>query len=409
MRGVQIILKKLSRRDRMNHKAFYEINKVSHFFSPRKIVLGKDAVKKVGDEVKTLGGSKAIIVTDPGLVSAGFVKLVEDALHEAQIEVGIFDKVEPEPPAHIVDECAKMVRQGRYEVVIGLGGGSSLDIAKGASMMATHQGAILDYVGAETFYKLGLPKILVPTTAGTGSEVTRSVVVADERDNTKRVVSSSLAIAEVAILDPMLTLSMPPEVTANTGMDALVHAIESYVSVNTTPFTEILAIEAISLIAHNLPTAYSKGSDVTARYHMLLAANIAGLAFGSGGLGAVHALSYVIGSECHMSHGRSNAIMLPHVMDFNKTGNLQKFARIAEAMGEKVEELPLYEAAERSVEAVKKLLTMVQIPFRLSQHGISRDDLPSLVAGGMKQARLFVPNPRDLTEKDVRTIYEKAF
>jgi alcohol dehydrogenase class IV len=192
-------------------------------------------------------------------------------------------------------------------------------------------------------------------------------------------------------------------------MDALVHAIESYVSVNTTPFTEILAIEAISLIAHNLPTAYSKGSDVTARYHMLLAANIAGLAFGSGGLGAVHALSYVIGSEYHMSHGRSNAIMLPHVMDFNKTGNLQKFAKIAEAMGEKVEGLPLYEAAERSVEAVRRLLSMVQIPFRLSQYGISRGDLPRLVAGGMRQARLFVPNPRDLTEGDVKTIYEKAF
>jgi alcohol dehydrogenase class IV len=276
-------------------------------------------------------------------------------------------------------------------------------------MMATHPGAILDYVGAETFHKPGLPKILIPTTAGTGSEVTRSVVVADERDNIKKVISSSLAIPEVAILDPMLTLSMPPDVTANTGMDALVHAIESYVSVNTTPFAEILAIEAIRLIAHNLPLAYSKGSDVTARYNMLLSANLAGLAFGSGGLGAVHALSYVIGSEYHMSHGRSNAIMLPHVMDFNKSGNLQKFARIAEAMGENVEGLSMYEAAEKSVEAVKKLLNMVQIPFRLSQHGIAIDDLPRLVAGGMKQARLFVPNPRDLTEEDVRTIYEKAF
>ena len=276
-------------------------------------------------------------------------------------------------------------------------------------MMATHPGAILDYLGAETFHKPGLPKILIPTTAGTGSEVTRSVVVADEGDNTKKVISSSLAIPEVAILDPMLTLSMPPDVTANTGMDALVHAIESYVSVNTTPFTGILAIEAIRLIAYNLPAAYSKGSDVKARYHMLLAANIAGLAFGSGGLGGVHALSYVIGSEYHMPHGRSNAIMLPHVMDFNKTGNLRRFAEIAEAMGENVEGPPLYEAAERSVEAVKKLLSMVEIPFRLSLHGIARDDLPRLVTGAMKQARLFVPNPRDLTEKDVRTIYEKAF
>ena len=393
----------------MNHKAFYEIDKVSNFFSPRKIVLGKNTVKKVGEEAKILGGSKAIIITYPGLVSAGYVKLVEDALHEKQIDVGIYDRVEPEPPARMVDECAKVIREGRYDVVIGLGGGSSLDIAKGSAIMATHPGAILDYVGMDTLHKPGLPKILIPTTAGTGSEVTRSVVISDERENTKKVVASSFLTGEVAILDPMLTLSMPPDVTANTGMDALVHAIESYVSVNATPFSEILAIEAINLIAHHLPLAYSKGSDVTARYNMLLAADIAGLAFGSGGLGAVHGLSYVIGSEYHMSHGRSNAIMLPHVMDFNKTGNLQKFAKIAEAMGENVERLSPYEAAEKSVAAVKKLLNTVQIPFRLSQQGISRDDLPKLVEGGMKQARLFVPNPRDLTQEDVRSIYEKAF
>ena len=377
----------------MNCAAFCEINKVSQFFSPRKIVLGKGTVKRVGEEAKTFGGSKAMIVTDPGLISAGVVKLVEDALHEAHIEVGIFDKVEAEPSAHIVDECAKRVRQGRCQVVIGLGGGSSLDVSKGAAMMATHPGAILDYLGAETFHKPGLPKILIPTTAGTGSEVTRSVVVADEGDNTKKVISSSLAIPEVAILDPMLTLSMPPDVTANTGMDALVHAIESYVSVNTTPFTGILAIEAIRLIAYNLPVAYSKGSDVKARYHMLLAANIAGLAFGSGGLGGVHALSYVIGSEYHMPHGRSNAIMLPHVMDFNKTGNLRRFAEIAEAMGENVEGLPLYEAAERSVEAVKKLLQHGGDPFQTFSARDSKRRFTQVSDGGHEAGKAVCPQP----------------
>lgn len=388
---------------------FYEINKVSNFFSPKKIVLGTNIVNKVGDEVKTLGRSKALVVTDPGLVSAGLAERVKDALHDTQIEVGVFDKVEPEPPARIVDECAKVIREGMYDVVIGLGGGSSLDIAKGSAIMATNPGAILDYVGFETVHKPGLPKILIPTTAGSGSEVTRSLVVTDEQENTKKVISSIFVIAEVAMLDPMLTLSMPPDVTANTGMDALVHAIESYVSVITTPFAEILAIEAISLVAHNLPSAYSKGTDVTARYNMLLAANIAGLAFASGRLGAVHGLAYVLGNEYHIPHGRSNAIMLPHVMDFNKTGNLQKFVKIAEAMGENVEGLSMYEAAEKAVEAAKKLLNAVKIPFRLSEYGISRDDLPKLVEGGMKQARLFIPNPRDLTEEDVKSIYENAF
>jgi alcohol dehydrogenase class IV len=257
--------------------------------------------------------------------------------------------------------------------------------------------------------KPGLPKILIPTTAGTGSEVTRVFVLTDERDQTKKTIGSTFAVPEVAILDPMLTLSMPPHITANTGMDALVHAIESYVSAITTPYAEILAIEAISLIAHNLPLAYSKGNNLIARYNMLLASNIAGLAFGSSRTGAVHGLAYVIDIDYHLPHGRANAIMLPHVMNFNKTGNLRKFAKIGEAMGENVEGLSVYEAADRSIEAVKNLLQAVQIPFRLSQYGISSDDLPKLVEGGMKQARLFVPNPRDLTPEDVRSIYESAF
>lgn len=391
------------------NEAFYEVHKISNFFSPKKIILGQNTIAKVGDEVKTLGGNRAMIVTDPGIVSAGYAKLVEDALHAQGIDTGIFDRVEPEPPAGLVAECVKMIREGKCDIVIGLGGGSPLDVAKGASIMVTNPGTIVDYAGIDLVHKAGLPKVLIPTTAGTGSEATRSIVVTDERDNTKKSIASSFAIPDVAILDPMLTLSMPPYITANTGMDALVHAIESYVSATTTPYAETLAIEAIGLIGHNLPLAYSKGNNVIARFNMLLAANMAGLAFASSRLGAVHGLAYVIDIAYHLPHGRANAVMLPHVMNFNKTANLRKFARIAEAMGENVEGLSTYEAAEKSIEAVKNLLNAVQIPFRLSQYGISRDDLPKLVEGGMKQARLFIPNPRDLTLEDVRTIYENAF
>jgi alcohol dehydrogenase class IV len=391
------------------NQAFYEIHKIINFYSPKRIILGQNAVGKVGEETKALGSRRAIIVTDPGIVSAGYAKVVEDSLRAKQIEVGLFDQVEPEPPAGLVARCSQMIREGKYDLVIGVGGGSSLDVAKGASLMVTNPGTILDYAGMEIVSKPGLPKILIPTTAGTGSEVTRVLVLTDERDKTKKTIGSTFAVPEVAILDPMLTLSMPSHITANTGMDALVHAIESYVSAITTPYAEILAIEAISLIAHNLPLAYSKGNNLIARYNMLLASNIAGLAFGSSRTGAVHGLAYVIDIDYHLPHGRANAIMLPHVMNFNKTGNLRKFAKIAEAMGENVEGLSVYEAADRSMEAVKNLLQAVQIPFRLSQYGISRDDLPKLVEGGMKQARLFVPNPRDLTPEDVRSIYESAF
>jgi len=390
-------------------RSYYEAEKVSVFLSPNKIIVGKGAARKVGEEAKALGSKRALIVTDPGVVKAGLIEVIEESLRSERIKVGIFDKVEAEPPARIVDECAQMVREGKYDIIIGIGGGSSLDTAKGAAILATNKGKVLDYVGVDTVPKRGLPKILVPTTAGTGSEVTRVFVITDEAENTKKVVYSNFNLADVAILDPLLTISMPPFVTADTGLDALVHAIEAFVSVNATPFSDILAIEAISLIAHNLPVAYAKGNDIEARYNMLLAANIAGLAFTSGGLGAVHGLAYVLGTQYHMSHGRSNAIMLPHVMKFNLIGNLAKYARIAEAMGEEIEGLSLYEAAQKAVEAVEKLLNAVNIPYRLSEYKIPRSDLPKLVVGGMKQSRLFVPNPRDLSEDDVRKIYEEAF
>lgn len=390
-------------------RAFMEIDKVSQFLSPNKTLLGKGVVQQLGKEVSALGGHKVLVVTDPGVLKAGMIEIVEKVLVSEGIKMGLFDKVEPEPPVRIVDACAQTITEGAYDLVIGVGGGSALDVAKGAAAVAPNKGKVLDYVGIDTIPKRGLPKILIPTTAGTGSEATRVFVMTDETDNTKKVVYSNFLLSDVAMLDPMLTVSMPRGVTADTGLDALVHAIEAYVSVNTTPFAEILAREAISLIAHNLPIAFSKGSNVQARYNMLLAANLGGAAFTSGGLGAVHGLAYVLGTDYHMAHGRSNAIMLPHVMSFNMTGNLEKYADIAQAMGENVEGLSLYEAAGKSVDAVKKLLTAVNIPFDLSSYGIPEGDLTKLVEGGLKQSRLFAPNPRDLSEEDVKNIYKGAF
>jgi alcohol dehydrogenase class IV len=201
---------------------------------------------------------------------------------------------------------------------------------------------------------------------------------------------------------------MPPGVTADTGMDALVHAMETYVSRLATPFSDILALEAIRLIGEYLPVAYAKAENMEARYHMSLAATLAGLAFSSGGLGAVHALAYVLGTEYHMPHGRTNAIMLPYVVDYNKIGDPARYARMAQAMGENIDGLSDLQAAERLVARLHQLLADIGIPDRLGAYGISADDLPGLVAGGMRQRRLFVPNPRDLTEEDVTKIYRSA-
>ncbi|MGO8880032.1 MAG: iron-containing alcohol dehydrogenase [Desulfomonilaceae bacterium] len=387
----------------------YNIDKTSVFLSCKKVILGKEVVSTVGSEAAKMGATKALIVTDPGVVRADLVKLVEEPLKSQGIHAEVFYKVEPEPPARMIDACAEIVRGGGFNLIIGLGGGSSLDTAKAAAILAINPGSVMDYVGVDTVPRRGLPNILIPTTAGTGSEATRVFVVTDESTNTKKVVYSDFLISDISILDPMLTLSMPPAVTADTGIDALAHAIEAYVSVNSTPFAEILALKAIELIAHNLPKAYAKGTNVTARYNMLLAANMGGSAFTSGGLGAVHGLAYILGTEYHMSHGRSNGIMLPHVMNFNKVGNLEKYARIAVAMGEQTDGLALYESADKAVGAVKKLLDAIDFPYKLSAYTIKESDLPKLVEGGMAQARLFVPNPRDLTKMDVEKIYQSAF
>jgi len=383
---------------------------ITHVFrSPNRILFGIDAVKGVATEVKQLGGSKVLVVTDPGVVEAGLVEPIKGSLDSENIPFSLYDKVEPEPPARVVEECSQYLRDQNCDLIIGVGGGSSLDVAKGASIMATNEGSVLSFAGMELVPNRGLPKILIPTTAGTGSEVTRVFVITDEASHVKKAVFSSYVLSDVAIVDPMMTLSMPPKVTADTGVDALVHAIETYVAFTATPFSDLLAIEAIALIAENLTKAFAKGQNVEARYNMSLAATISGLAFGSGGLGAVHSLSNPLGIEFHLTHGRTNAIMLPHVMSFNLIGNPTRFAEIAEAMGEEVEGLSPMEAAPLAVEAVKELLSHLKIPIQLRDYDISEKDIPKLVEGAMRASHLFMPNPRDLTKEDVEQIYRMAW
>jgi alcohol dehydrogenase len=387
---------------------YYELEKTSTLLAPNKTMLGKGIVGETGREIKILGGSRALIVTDPGVMTTGLVSFVEDALKSEGIDFEIYDRVEAEPPARVVDEATEVAKKGKFDVIVGFGGGSSLDVAKGVAAMATNSGKVIDHVGVNMFSQRGLPKILIPTTAGTGSEATWVCVVTDEEENTKKSLYSHLLLPDVAILDPCVTASMPPAITAATGFDALVHAIESYVSVNATPYTRIMANEAMRLIAINLPVAYGKGNDIRARYNMLLASNLAGMAFTSGGLGACHGLAYPLGTEFHMPHGKSNALMLVHVMAFNFMASVERYAEVAVAMGENIDGLGMYEAAAKSVDAVKKLLAVTNISSKLSDYGVSEKDVPILVQGGLKQSRFYVPNPRNLTVDDIEAIYRRA-
>jgi len=382
--------------------------KICNFLSPNKIIFGIGAVDQIAKEIKSLGRKHPLIVTDPGVVEFGLLKQVEDVLKSDKMDVGIYQKVVPEPPSHLVGECAQLVRDNSYDLIVGIGGGSSLDIAKGVAIMSTNSGNVLDYAGSDLVPRAGLPMILMPTTAGTGSEATRVFVVTDEKDHNKKTVFSNYVLPNVAIVDPALTQSMPLTVTADTGIDALVHAIESYVSANANPFSDILAIEAIRLVAENLYPAYAKANNLSARTGMSLAATLAGMAFTSGGLGAVHALAYPLGTMFHLSHGRSMAVMLPYIIDYNRIGNLEKYRNVAAAMGVKIEGLSEYDVSEALINAVQRLLSILQIPAKLKDYGVQEKDIPNLVTGAMKQARLFVPNPRDLRENDIEGIYRKA-
>jgi alcohol dehydrogenase len=314
----------------------------------------------------------------------------------------------PEPPSRLVGEGAQMVRDGRCDIVVGFGGGSSLDVAKGISLMSTNPGNVLDYAGVDLVPHPGRPMILIPTTAGTGSEVTRVFVVTDERDQSKQAVFSNYVLPNLALVDPALTKSMPLTVTADTGIDALVHAIESYVSLNANPFSDPYALKAIRLVAENLYMAYAKGGNLKARTGMSLAATLAGMSFTSAGVGAIHGLAYPLGTLFHMSHGRSMAVMLPYVVEYNRTGNLDRYKDVAEAMGINTPTLSPYESSQALTAMLRRLLNDLNISAKLTDYGIREADIPSLVGGAMKQTRLFVANPRDLREEDIRNIYMKA-
>ena len=387
-----------------------EIASMIHCFSsPQKVHFGLNSIKNLGVEGKILGGSKAIIVTDLGMMKSGLVEQIGSCLEASGISYVIFDQVKADPPVRVVEECVRWIKEKKVDIVVGVGGGSSLDTAKGAAIMAGNLGTILDYSGNDLVPKAGLPKILVPTTAGTGSEVTRVLIVTDEKAGMKKAIYSDHALAEVAIVDPMLTLSMPSSVTVDTGLDALVHAIETFVAKTATPFSDMLALEAIRLIVKNLPAAYAKGDFLEARYGMALGSLMAGFAFGSGGLGAVHALAYPLASEYHLTHGRSNAAILLHVMAFNLTGSVERYGKIGEAMGVPLEGLPPFNMAQASLAEVSNLFSQLNVSMQLRDYGIPKEGISRLVQEAMKFSRLFVPNPRNLTQSDIEKIYNDAW
>jgi len=401
------------------------------FCIPQVIKFGEGAVEEVGYEVKRLGGSKALLVTDAGIVEAGISEKVERLLKDSQVEVKVWDKVEPEPSIEVYRKCYDYAKDKGFEVIVGLGGGSAMDVGKAVGMFLEYRGDPLDYVAPPTgkgkkYAGPGIPKIAVPTTSGTGSEVSPTVVISLPEKKLKVGISDNHQRPQVAIVDPLLTVDMPPGVTAASGMDALCHAIECYttrgyarksrpsspaerpVYNGATPLTDICVIEAIELAGKYLRRAVNNGYDIEARKGMSLASLLAGIAFTNAGITAVHAMAYPVGGRFHTAHGVTNALLLPYVMQFNAAGDAPKFAHIAELLGEDVEGLSLKEAAKKAALAARELALDIGIPKSLKEFGCREEDAPHLAEETLKIQRILVGNPRRVTLEDLEKMFDKA-
>lgn len=381
---------------------------ITRFRTPN-IIFGMDTVAQIPEEIKKLGGKRVFIVTDKGVVEAGLLEKVVEPLKTEKLMFQVFAQVEPEPPIENLLEAHRMAKSAGVDVFVGLGGGSSMDVTKVASALMTQEADVRDLFGVEKVTKPGFPTIMVPTTSGTGSEVTRMAVFTDKQENLKKVVSSHAITANVAIVDPMLAVTMPPKVTASTGIDAFIHAVESYVALNASPLTDPMALEATRLIAENLGPAVANGQDFQARYNMALGSLMAGITLNNAGVGAVHALAYPVGAEYHVPHGIANVVTFTQTMEYISMANVPKFVRLAEVMGEPVEAISPREGAVRGIKAMGDLVEAIGLPHSLRDIGVDRDKIPSMAEAAFKEKRLLGNTPRQLTEEDIGKIFENAF
>lgn len=382
--------------------------------SPERIHVGPGVVSELSEFVATEDISRALIVTDRGVREAGVLEPVQAALTASDVSFSIYDGVEPEPKLRMAAEAADRITTEETPLVVGVGGGSSLDVAKFASVLAAHDTPIRDLLGMQNVRGPGGPVALVPTTAGTGSEVTHIGVFADEQDDgAKKVVYSPHLFSDISLIDPTLTATLPAAVAAETGMDALTHAIEAYVTRLRNPYTDLLAQGAIELIGENLRDAVHNGpTNEGARHAMSLAAMLGGKAFVNSGLGAVHALTYPLGMQCDLGHGRANAILLPYVMAYNVPSEPKRFADIARWLGvEPKSKESESDLAQRGVDRIFALLDDVDIPTTIDQFAeLGQDDFESFADIALEHsAHNLDRNPRPMDRSDIITVFEAAY
>lgn len=378
------------------------------FYIPTVTLMGIGSYKKLGEQIKSLGGTKPLLVTDKGIVDSGIAKTITDHIkEECGVDVVLFDKTVPNPTDKNVDEGLEMYKENDCDMIISLGGGSPHDCGKGIGILAGNGGKIHDYEGVDQSAKPMPPFIAINTTAGTASEMTRFCIITDTSRHVKMAIVDWRVTPNIAINDPLLMTGMPSGLTAATGMDALTHAVEAYVSTAATPVTDACALKAIELIAANLRKAVANGEDIEARNNMAYAEYLAGMAFNNASLGHVHAMAHQLGGFYDLPHGVCNAILLPHVSEFNLIACFDRFADIAAAMGENISELSERDAAEEALYAIRALSADVGIPENLTALGVKEEDLKTMAENAQKDA-CGATNPRRPSLDDVINIYKSA-
>ena len=378
---------------------------------PATVITGIGAAEQAGEQAKRLDARTALVVTDIGIVKLGYADELVSRLRGVGIAASLFSDVTPDPTLQNVNDGLTQYRDEGCDLIISIGGGSAIDCGKGIAIQLTNDGELADFMGVDKIPNPGAPLIAIPTTAGTGSECTKATVITDTDRNVKMMLSSPCLMAQVAIVDPLLSLTTPPDLTSAVGVDALTHAIEAYISKRAQPITNALALKAIRMISGSLRQAWADGKNIKARTEMMIAASIAGMAFSNSSVALVHGMSRPIGAYFHVHHGLSNAVLLLDVMEYSVVGAPKRFADIARAMGEPIDGLALMRQADAAITGVERLINDLQMP-RLGEIGINRDEFEA-VADQMALDALAsgspANNPRHPTKEEIVALYRKCF
>lgn len=379
----------------------------SAFFIPTVNLMGAGCLKDAADAIQSKGFKRGLIVTDVILNKIGVVKKVQTLLNQRSVESVVFDGTKPNPTIRNVNDGLALLKEHDCDFVISLGGGSPHDCAKGIALLATNGGTISDYEGVDRSAKSMLPLVAINTTAGTASEMTRFCIITDEERHIKMAIVDKHTTPLISVNDPELMLAKPASLTAATGMDALTHAVEAYVSIAATPITDAVAIKAIELIQANLRTAVSNGDDIHAREQMAYAQFMAGMAFNNASLGYVHAMAHQLGGFYDLPHGVCNAVLLPHVQSYNAQVCPERLRDVAKAMGVDVSAMTAEQGAAAAIEAIQQLSKDVGIPAGLRELGAQEQDIPTLADNALKDACGFT-NPKQATHAEISAIFAEA-